>query len=110
MAESELAQLSLQALKPGRWYVGRGRNNNVALWDGQMFLTIGFEFGIARVKLEPYWFSIRDPNASPENYGTFQPFLEVNEGALVEAVDPDDGAVYSYAKRLAFATEIDHDQ
>lgn len=31
-------------LEKNRWYVGRGRNGNVGLWDGESFLVIGSKF------------------------------------------------------------------
>lgn len=95
-------QLPLHALTVGCWYVGRGRNGNVALWDGKHFLTIGSEFGSSRVKLEPYWYSVSNPKADPQNYGTFQPFLELDEGIIVEPVESADGAGYGYARTMVF--------
>jgi hypothetical protein len=62
-------------LVSGRWYVGRGRNGNVALWNGQNFLTIGMKFEQAVVKTEPYY---------EEKSGCFQPFYEVDEGKMIE--------------------------
>jgi hypothetical protein len=57
------------------WYVGRGRNGNVAFWDGQKFLSIGFKFDEAVVKREPYY---------EETSGCFQPFYPVDEGKMIE--------------------------
>ena len=39
----KITPLSLEDLFPG-WYVGRGRNANVAYWTGETFLTIGKQF------------------------------------------------------------------
>lgn len=61
-------------LVEGRWYVGRGRNGNVALWNGQNFLTIGMKFADAVVKTEPYY---------EETSGCFQPFSPVDEGKII---------------------------
>jgi hypothetical protein len=61
-------------LVEGRWYVGRGRNGNVALWNGRNFLTIGMKFGDAVVKTEPYY---------EETSGCFQPFSPVVEGKII---------------------------
>src|SRR5260370_42073661 len=70
-----LTGVSKQSLVPGRWYVGRGRTANVALWDGETFLTIADEGGEAVVKGEPYY---------EAEWGCFQPFLVVEEGQLTE--------------------------
>lgn len=61
-------------LMEGRWYVGRGRNANVALWNGKYFLTIGMKFDNAVVKTEPYY---------EETSGCFQPFQQIDEGTMV---------------------------
>jgi len=67
--------ISLDQLTPGRWYVGRGRNGNVGLWDGETFLVIGFKFDHPVVKHEfPY----------TSESGTFQPFLLIDEGSMLE--------------------------
>ena len=58
-----------------RWYVGRGRNGNVGLWDGENFLTIGEEGGEMVVKGEHYY---------EAESGCFQPFLLVDEGKMIE--------------------------
>ena len=62
-------------LTPLRWYVGRGRTSNVALWDGEIFLTIADKGGQMVVKGEPYY---------EAESGCFQPFLLVDEGRMVE--------------------------
>ena len=59
----------------GRWYVGRGRNGNVGLWNGQNFLVIGEKFGSYVIKEEPYFV---------EPSGCFQPFREIDEGRMVQ--------------------------
>ena len=59
----------------GRWYVGRGRNGNVGLWDGQDFLVIGERFGRYVIKEEPYFVAAS---------GCFQPFREIDEGRMVQ--------------------------
>jgi len=70
-------QISLDRLVTGRWYVGRGRNGNVGLWDGEFFLVIGEKLGEYVIKREPYY-------SLTEEWGCFQPFLEVDEGRMVE--------------------------
>ena len=68
-------QIPLDRLAKGRWYVGRGRNGNVGLWDGDSFLVIGEKFGEYVIKREPYYTA---------ESGCFQPFLEVDEGRMIE--------------------------
>ena len=71
----KLNVISKDELVEGRWYVGRGRNGNVAIWNGQYFLTIGMKFDDAVVKTEPYY---------EETTGCFQPFYVVDEGKMIE--------------------------
>lgn len=68
-------QLPVKALIIGRWYIGRGRNGNVGLWDGKRFLVIGKKFCEPRIKYEPYY---------TEKTGCFQPFLQIDEGIMAE--------------------------
>lgn len=49
------------------WYSGVGRNNNVALWDGECFLTIGYKFKFPTVYQERHW----------DDDGPFQPFHKI---------------------------------
>jgi len=71
----KLTVLEKDELAAGRWYVGRGRTSNVALWDGEIFLTIGNDFGAA-IKREPYY----EPDG-----GCFQPFLLLDEDIKFES-------------------------
>jgi len=71
----ELTIIPREQLIPLRWYVGRGRTSNVALWDGEIFLTIADKGGQMVVKGEPYY---------EAESGCFQPFLLVDEGRMVE--------------------------
>ena len=68
-------QISVDRLVTGRWYGGRGRNGNVGFWDGEVFLVIGYKLGEYRIK--------REPSYTAES-GCFQPFLEVDEGRMIE--------------------------
>jgi len=68
-------QIPLDRFVTGRWYVGRGRNGNVGLWDGEHFLVIGWKLEEYRIKREPYYTA---------ESGCFQPFLEVDEGRMIE--------------------------
>jgi hypothetical protein len=63
-------------LEKNRWYVGRGRNGNVGLWDGESFLVIGSKFGHNLIKYESLY-----TNES----GTFQPFMRIDEGIMIES-------------------------
>ena len=70
-------QIPLDDLETGRWYVGRGRNGNVALWDGHRFLIPAEKIDRLVVKREPYW---------EEEGGCFQPFRRIDEGFVVQPV------------------------
>ncbi len=67
--------IPLDQLKPGCWYVGRGRNGNVGLWDSEVFLVIGLKFGHHLIKYEPLY---------TDESGTFQPFMRIDEGIMLE--------------------------
>lgn len=98
----ETSQIPVSELIIGSWYVGRGRNGNIGLWEGDHFLVIG-QCGtpvsweprkwITKpcIKLEPYF---------TEEGGCFQPFLLVNEGVVHQKMDNDS---YPYAKTLMFS-------
>lgn len=90
-------QISLDRLTKGRWYVGRGRNGNVGLWDGEFFLVIGEKFGEYRIKREPYY---------AEESGCFQPFLEVDEGRMVEPFGKVSWDAH-YGRKMEFGQERD---
>ena len=55
MGKKKLEQISKEDLIKGRWYSGEGRNNDVAYWNGEYFLTIGFKFNEFVVKYEGYY-------------------------------------------------------
>lgn len=67
--------IPLEHLKVDTWYVGRGRNGNVGLWNGRFFLVIGEKREQSVIKKEPYY---------TDESGCFQPFLAINEGRMVE--------------------------
>jgi hypothetical protein len=69
----------LEKLVKGRLYVGRGRNANVGLWEGSVFLVIGNLFDDFVVKREPYF--------TPES-GCFSPFGAIAESQVVEPLGP----------------------
>lgn len=59
--------LTKDKLIVGRWYRGKGRNSNIALWDGMAFLTFGNKFGHYVEKQESHW----------DDEGPFQPQEEL---------------------------------
>ena len=63
----------------GRWYVGRGRNGNVGLWDGDSFLVIAEKMGDMVIKHEPLYRA---------ESGCFQPFVMIDEGTMVAPFGP----------------------
>ena len=93
---TELTQIPLNCLAEGRWYVGRGRNSNVGLWDGKFFLVIGSKFDSWRIKREPYY---------TDESGCFQPFLMLDEGQAIETMG-ESGWDAHYAQRMEFPGAI----
>jgi hypothetical protein len=90
---TELTQIPLDCLIEGRWYVGRGRHNNVGLWDGKLFLVIGWKIDSWRIKQEPYY---------TDESGCFQPFLVIDEGQVLEPMSETDRYL-RYARRMEFS-------
>lgn len=68
-------QIPISELIIGKTYIGRGRNGNIGLWNGQCFLVIGNKFGEYVIKHEPYY---------SDETGCFQPFLLIDEGKNVQ--------------------------
>lgn len=103
---SEYTQIPEDQLIEGRWYVGRGRNANVALWGrraGRLtFLTVGFTYQRPTIKDEGYYMDERPLGKSADkvlmSYGCFQPFLLIEEGDITVPVDH--GVNKHYAKVL----------
>lgn len=94
----KLTQIPKDKLIDGRWYVGRGRNANVARWtrmgdtDRFTFLTVGMTFKQGVVKDEGYY---------EATDGCFQPFLLIDDGFTLEPIGPGDkGWDIHYAKSL----------
>jgi hypothetical protein len=69
-------QIPFANLIKWKWYVGRGRNGNVGLWDGLCFLVIAEKFDDYVIKHEPYY---------TDDSGCFQPFAMVDEGRMMES-------------------------
>jgi hypothetical protein len=77
----ECAQIPLENLDTGCWYIGRGRNSNIGLWNGECFSVLtecmiytGSVKTVTEsqecIKHEPYY---------TEDEGTFQPFFKIKE-------------------------------
>jgi len=94
MIEKILKQIPKKNLKEGRWYIGRGRNNNIGYWNGKHFLTIGLTFSITRIKVEDYYTKRR---------GSFQPFECIEEGEIVQPFGTT-GWGHHYGKLLKIST------
>ena len=77
--KSSYTQINLHDLVIGCWYIGRGRNSNVGLWDGTHFMVIGYSWGDRVVKYEWHY---------NKEYGTFQPFKRIDEVEMIESSGP----------------------
>lgn len=53
----------------GKWYAGVGRNNYVGLWNGKLFITVGYKFGNDVTYHEQHW----------DDGGPFQPFNLIHD-------------------------------
>lgn len=98
----ECAQIPLNELQVGRWYIGRGRNANVGLWNGECFLVIGLCGKPVSWKARKW---VNEPCIKQEPYftaegGCFQPFLLADEGVASEPIEE------RYAKKLTFNSEV----
>src|SRR5439155_13728490 len=92
-------QIPIEDLVIGKWYVGRGRNGNVGLWEGNRFLVIAQKFDEWTIKFEPYF---------TDETGCFQPFAMIDEGVMVEPF----GQVLiwdkHYGRRMEFGQREQH--
>lgn len=101
-----ISELPLDELVIGRWYVGRGRNANIGLWDGEHFLVlcqVGRKVGPGSRDWDLEWGIIREPYFT-DSEGCFQPFRLIDEGMNIESF----GAVgwnAHYAKTIAFGAD-----
>ena len=80
----EYKQMDLSQLVIGQWYVGKGRNGDVGLWDGEHFLVIGksgIKVGPGRQDWDFEWKIKREPFFTAES-GCFQPFRLVDLGTV----------------------------
>ena len=81
---AEYIQIPRAALEIGRWYIGRGRNGNIGLWDGEDFLVlakVGQKTGPGPRDWVKTWGVKREPYLEPDG-GCFQPFKVVDMGAV----------------------------
>ena len=90
-------QIPVTQLIKHKWYVGRGRNGNVGLWDGQCFQVIAEKFDDYVIKHEPYY---------TEDCGCFQPFAMLDEGVTVEPFGKV-GWDRHYGRRVEFLGQED---
>lgn len=88
----QVKPIAQDRLVAGKWYVGRGRNGNVGLWDGECFLVIGEKLNEYAIKREPYY---------AEEQGCFQPFLQIDEGCMTEPFGKA-GWNAHYGRRMEF--------
>ncbi len=98
---TDFQQIPMELLETGRWYVGRGRNGNVGLWDGECFLVIGQQ-GVKVSAMPSQWknrWVIKQEPYFTESSGCFQPFAAINEGDVAESLDGAD-SLYGYARIL----------
>lgn len=112
-----MKQIPQKDLIEGRWYVGRGRNANVALWSriGKgansrlTFMTVGFTFHSPVVKDEGYWLDEREVAQTEDkkliSYGCFQPFKLIDEGTVAESVGTEPGWDMHYAREMSFGCQ-----
>lgn len=104
MGQIEVGQLALEALEVSRWYVGRGKDGNVALWDGENFLVLAQQ----RVRIPtspPTWQSVWGVCEEPYFAGAtgcFQPFAAIDEGVVSQPPEDFGDAVRGYARCLRF--------
>ena len=80
----ECIQLRRDDLTAGRWYVGQGRNGNMGLWDGELFLVlakVGTKVGPGPRDWETRWGVKMEPYFEQDG-GCFQPFKVVDMGSV----------------------------
>ena len=77
----------------GKWYIGKGKYNNLGLWDGFQFLVIDPTNSDAYCPINEQFYDIDN--------GTFQPFHKINEGVMI---DPFGNVAWDlhYGKRMCF--------
>lgn len=104
IGQIEVEQLAPAALEVNRWYVGRGRDGNVALWDGEHFLVIARQ-RVMSPTVPPTWQSVWGVRAEacfPGAAEGFQPFAVIDEGEVSQPPEDFGAAVRGYARCLRF--------
>lgn len=100
-----IAQIPIAALESGQWYIGRGRNGNVGVWDSelecfQVLAKVGLKIGPGSRDWVQKWGIKQEPYFTTDS-GCFQPFLLVDNGVAHELLKGSDGD-RGYAKTLYF--------
>jgi hypothetical protein len=92
--------LTVGDLNLGSYYLGRGRNGNVALWDGDVFLVV---CSVPQRRITDDGKIVYGPERRAEmkreghydtEYGCFQPFVEINEGKGIPYQDERRSSLY----------------
>ncbi|MFG5779071.1 hypothetical protein ACFIQF_18555 [Comamonas sp. J-3] len=97
-----LTQIPRKKLVKGAWYLGKGRNGDIGMWDGEDFLVIGQNsYPVEPRKWVNQWAIKREPYFEAED-GCFQPFKRVPMGQIVE---PHADAL-SYAETMGFPVDV----
>jgi hypothetical protein len=91
MLEHVTTVVQIDLLIKDTWYVGRGRNANLGLWDGDWFLVLAKKFDQYVIKREDYYTA---------TWGTFQPFMPLlfDKGSVFERGKHD----RPYCEKLVF--------
>ena len=103
----ECMQITRDVLMVGRWYVGRGRNANIGMWDGEDFLVlteIGQKVGSGPRDWAKAWGVKREPYFELDQ-GCFQPFKIVDMGAVSVPLGERD-----YALEMSFGCSSERSQ
>ncbi len=74
MLEKILTMLPKSEIKQNQWYIGRGRNTNIALSHDDLFLTLCYKVNRWVVKGEGHF---------DDKFGCFQPFVLFNDLGLL---------------------------
>lgn len=92
--------IKVDSLNIGSYYLGRGRNGNVALWDGEFFLVA---CSLPQRRLTDEGKIVYGPDRRAEmkieshfdtEHGCFQPFVEINEGKSIPYQDERRSRLY----------------
>ena len=96
---SEYTQIPRTKLLVNHWYVGKGRNADIGLWNGEDFLVlaqVGVKTGVGPRDWDTRWGVKIEPYFEAES-GCFQPFKLVNMGIIGIPTGERD-----YAKTMIF--------